>query len=174
MKKLFLTLVALGTLAAFSAHAEVNKPVWDCALTFTAKGGGVQVIVGKFQLSGPGNIRCVDVAGNTQVLPVRVIMGGSWLAPSVGAGYLHLAGVASGIGVAHGPQALLGRYVVAGAQVGIIVGAGANFSVHGGNEAVTLNLGVNVTRGLGAQVGITGVRILAANGMGEMAPSELE
>lgn len=162
MKKWLVAILTLGTLAAFSAHADVQKPVWDCALTFTAKGGGVQVILGKFQLSGPGNVRCVDVAGNTEVMPVRVIMGGSLVAANVALGYFHLAGVASGIGVASGPQALLGNYVVVGAQAGFIVGAGANFSIHGGSEAVTLNLGVNVLSGLGAQVGITGVRIVAA------------
>lgn len=162
MKKWLLAILAMGTMASFSAHADVQKPIWDCALTFTAKGGGAQLIIGKFQLSGPGNIRCVDVAGNTEVLPVRVLMGGALVAANVAVGYFHLAGVASGIGVASGPQALLGNYVIVGAQAGLIVGAGANFSIHGGSEAVTLNLGVNVLSGLGAQVGITGVRIVAA------------
>lgn len=170
MKKWLLAIAAITSLSAFSAHAmdDVKKPVWDCALTFTAKGGGVQIIVGKFQLSGPGNVRCVDVAGNTEVLPVRIIMGGSLIAANVALGYFQLAGVASGIGVASGPQALLGDYVTVGAQAGLIVGAGANFSIHGGSEAVTLNLGVNVSRGIGAQVGISGVRIVAADSIDEM------
>jgi hypothetical protein len=162
MKKWLLAILAMGTMASFSANADVQKPVWDCALTFTAKGGGAQLIIGKFEMTGPGNIRCVDVAGNTEVLPVRVLMGGALVAANVAVGYFHLAGVASGIGVASGPQALLGNYVIVGAQAGLIVGAGANFSIHGGAEAVTLNLGVNVLSGLGAQVGVTGVRIVAA------------
>lgn len=162
MKKLIVALFTFGILAAASAHADVQQPVWQCALTFTASGGGVQIIVGEFRMSGPGKISCVDVAGNTQVMPVTVIMGGSVVAANAGIGYFKLAGAASGIGVASGPQDLLGGYVNAGAEVGVIVGGGANLSLHGGHSAVTLNLGLNVLAGLGLQVGITGVEIASA------------
>lgn len=153
------TLVAImGIVAALfvtnAAKADVQEPVWSCAMTFEAKGGGAIVLVGYYEMNGTGRISCVDVAGNEEIIPIRVQLGGLPIQPNVGVGYFHIAGVASGIGVATDPRALLGHYVTLSAQAGVIVGAGGNIAVRGGRDALTLNLGVEVLHGFGAQLGV--------------------
>jgi hypothetical protein len=163
MKTVLASLFTIATLFATSAaHADqVTAPLYQCALTFEAAGGGVQIIAGYFKLSGEGNIRCLDIAGNTEELPVKVTFKTKPLALNLAIGTFEMAGLASGIGVANGPEALLGKYIVADAQAAVAVGVGANLSVHGGNEALTMNVGVNVTRGLGLQLGVTQMKIEA-------------
>ena len=85
MKKMIASVfavVALGfmTSAAQAAPAEIRRPLWDCALTFRAQGAGLQIIVGSYELQGPGEISCLDVEGNREVLPVTVTLGGEHLA----------------------------------------------------------------------------------------------
>lgn len=134
---------------------EVQEPIWSCALTFEAKGGGAIVVVGYYEMNGAGRISCVDVAGNEQYIPVHVKLGGLPIQPNVGIGYFHIAGVATGIGVATDPTALLGNYVTASAQAGLIVGAGGNIAIRGGRDAMTLNVGIDVLHGFGAQLGVS-------------------
>lgn len=167
MKKSVIAVLAALSLTSVVAQAakneeRVEKPLWECALSFKAEGGGLQVIIGSFKLSGPGTISCVDVAGNTQQMKVKVTMGGSPIAANVAVGHFKVAGVATGIGLATNPEALLGKYYTAGGQVALLAGAGANFAVHGGAEAVTLNVGVSLARGAGLQLGVNKMRITAA------------
>ncbi len=165
MKATILTILAAASLITSQAFAgnRVEKPVWQCALSFQAKGGGLQVIVGKFELSGPGKVSCVDVAGNTQKMDVKVTLGGSPVALNVGFGKFEIAGVATGIGVSTTPEALMGKYYVANAQAALLAGAGASFSVHaadrGEDEALTLNVGVSMAKGTGLQLGVTKMKI---------------
>lgn len=165
MKKMIMGLVMLSSFVGFSAMAsgQIEKPLWQCGLTFKAQGGGVQFIVGSFKMRGPGTIRCVDIAGNTQVMDVKVTLGGRPLAANVALGKFRIAGLATGLGVATGPEALLGRYYTVGAQGAVLVGAGANMAFHGGAEAVTLNLGVALEKGLGVQVGLNRMMIEPLN-----------
>ncbi len=168
MKKTFFGLMMLVvsfgmTAAASSDSNELKQPFYQCALTFKAQGGGLQLIIGSFKLKGHGKIRCVDIAGNTEVIDVKVTVGGSPVSPNLAIGKFHIAGAATGIGVATGPEALLGTYYTAGGRAAFIVGAGTNLSVHGGGEALTLNLGVSLERGLGLQVGFNRIKIEALN-----------
>jgi hypothetical protein len=164
MKKVLVTMMAALTMVGFVAQADDNKleaPLWECALTFSAQGGGLQIILGKFELSGPGKVSCVDIAGNTQVMKVKVTLGGDTLAPNVAFGRFKVAGVATGIGLASNPEALLGKYYTASAHGALLAGAGANFAVHGRNEAVTMNVGISLAKGAGLQLGINKMRIKA-------------
>jgi hypothetical protein len=163
MKQVLVSIFTIATLFASSAARadQVTAPLFQCALTFEAEGGGVQIIAGFFKLSGEGKIRCLDIAGNIEEIPVKVTLKTKPLALNVGIGAFEMAGIATGVGVATGPEALLGKYIVADAQAAIGVGVGANLSVRGGSEALTMNLGVNVTKGLGLQVGVTQMKIEA-------------
>ncbi|MCB0350119.1 MAG: hypothetical protein KDD38_02980 [Bdellovibrionales bacterium] len=164
MKNLTIALLSVITLMGVTAKAEnrIEKPLWDCALTFEAEGRGLQVIIGKFKMTGEGTVSCIDIAGNTQQMKVKVTMGGKPIALNVALGHLKLAGVATGIGLAAGPEALLGKYYVANVEASLLRGAGAHFAVRGGQEAVTLNLGLSLARGAGFQAGITKMKIEAA------------
>ena len=159
---LLMAVISTGIKAEASEINELKQPLFECALTFKAQGGGIQFIVGSFKLKGRGKIHCVDIAGNKQEMNVKVTMGGSPVAPNIAIGTFKVAGVASGIGVATGPEALLGTYYTAGGRAAFIIGAGTNLAVHGGAEALTLNLGVSLEKGVGLQVGLNRMRIEAA------------
>lgn len=156
--KLALAAVALS---AGVAHADVKAPVFECALTFKAKGAGIQVIVGSFELTGRGRINCVDAAGNTESLPVNVRLGTRKVAPVIGVGVLKVAGAATGVGFANGPEDLLGTYVAAGARGAFVLGAGAQIALHGTDNAATLSGTLQAVGGLGFQVGVDFVEVSA-------------
>lgn len=161
MKKIVLALVASLSLGTQAFAGTISQPLWDCALTFHSVGGGIQFLVGEFRMSGKGTVRCVDIAGNVENLKVQVTLGGPLLAANVAVGIFAMQGIATGIGVATGPQALLGTYYTLGSQAADLIGTGTNISLHGGAEAVNMNLGAQLVEGLGFQVGINRVRIRA-------------
>lgn len=161
MKKTILGFAMLVSMFSFSAQANdrIEAPIYTCALSFEAKGGGLQIVVGSFKLKGEGAIHCVDVEGNTEEIPVKVTMGGPLVAPNIGFGVFNVRGLATGIGLSTGPEALLGKYYMVGGRVAWIVGAGANLAVHGGAEALTLNLALSLESGAGLQVGVNRLKI---------------
>jgi hypothetical protein len=163
MKKSLIVLAAALTLMGLNANARVEQPLWTCALNFEANGGGLQLLLGSFKLTGPGQIRCIDIAGNQQDLDVKVTMGSNVLAPNFAIGSFDMMGMASGIGVARGPEALLGTYYTAGANGSAVIGVGANLALKGGREAVTINVAVNVLKGFGLQAGLNRLTIEKAN-----------
>ncbi len=152
--------IALAGSSAF-AGPKLEQPLWTCALTFSAAGGGFQVLIGHYKMSGPGEINCVDIAGNTEKLPVTVSFGTSPVAANLALAQFQMVGLATGIGVATGPQALLGKYYTVSAQGAFAVGASANLAVRGGAEVATLNVGLGLIAGAGAQLGFTKMRIEA-------------
>jgi hypothetical protein len=161
MKNLLMAILVVGF--AGVVKADVQQPLWDCALSFDVKGGGLQVFVGKYQLQGKGQLSCVDVAGNTQIIPLKVTIG-SEVAAQVAFGRARMMGVATGIGVSTNPEALLGTYVTAGASAALGVGAGASLSLHGSqNAALTINANVSLLEGVGMAVGVSKVKLERAN-----------
>jgi hypothetical protein len=140
-----------------------HDPLWTCNMTFKAKGGGFQIIVGKFELNGPGVIRCVDIQGHRENLNVNVRLGASPVALNVAMGGMKIYGTATGIGLARGPRGLLGKYALADAQASFFLGAGGSVALHGGREAVTVNVGVDLIEGVGFQAGLNKLTITAAD-----------
>jgi hypothetical protein len=162
MKNLSLVLSAFALVLGSSfAQAEVTAPLWTCNLGFQAEGSGIRFIIGNFELSGPGQISCVDVAGNTEVIPVFVRMGAK-PSLSVAIGHLKVVGLATGIGLAASPEELLGGYLVAGVRGALGVGAGAHLALHAADKALTFNATVQAVAGLGASIGMDYVEILDA------------
>lgn len=149
--------VLLGTQWAQArtwSEERVEAPVWDCALSFNVQGGGMKLIVGKFQLEGQGLISCMDVLGNTQDIPVYVTLGGAPVSLGFGIGKIQMAGIASGIGLAGQPEDLLGEYMVAGVRGSLLVGGGADVALHATHRAFTLNTSIQIVSGLGVNAGI--------------------
>lgn len=162
MKKLNLLIAAAALLfSAQFAQAEVEAPLYTCSLSFDVQGGGLRVFVGHFKLKGPGQIDCVDIAGNTESIPVTVTIGASPIAFSVGIGQMRVLGMASGIGLAEDPSTLLGNYVVGGIRGSLLVGAGADLSLHAAHGALTMNASVQAVSGAGVNVGFDRLTISA-------------
>jgi hypothetical protein len=136
------------------AQADVKAPLWNCAVSFNVEGGGLKVIVGSFALEGQGKISCMDVAGNTEEIPVYVTVGGRPLSLGIGAGHLQLVGLATGIGLAGQPSDLLGTYVVAGVRGAIFLGGGADVALHATHRSITVNASIQAVSGLGLNAGI--------------------
>jgi hypothetical protein len=155
---LVLTAILGGAVSAQASELSTAYP-YQCAITFTAKGGGLQVVVGEFKLTGTGNIRCADASGATQVIPVNVTLGGKSLAARVAAGYMEVAGTATGVGYLTGPAALMGTYALVGAQAAVAVGGGAQFTAHSSTSNVSLGLNLQAARGLGFNVGYANLTV---------------
>lgn len=155
MKKISMLMAAMALVfSAQASQAEVQAPVWSCALNFDVQGGGLKVLVGKFMLEGQGQISCIDALGNTEEIPVYVTMGGAPVSVGLGVGQLRLIGLASGIGLAGEPTDLLGTYMVAGVRGAFYVGAGADVALHAVHRAFTLNTSVQAVSGFGANIGL--------------------
>lgn len=165
MKTLAVLTLAFGLAAGFSANAEPKNPEsWSCQLQFEAKGRGLQVIVGKFKMTGPGTLSCENAAGETKEIPVKVTMGGKFFQPQVAAGWLSLKGVSKPIGISDAPESLFGTYYLANAQAAVIggVGASAGFDVER-NDNLSFGVSVQVTKGFGVAVGVERFELEAAN-----------
>ena len=145
--------LALVITASQASFAEIQEPLWKCAMTFDIQGGGLKVLVGKFDLQGPGHVSCVDVLGNREEIPVYVTLGGAPLTLSAGVGQLEVFGMATGIGIAGTPSDLLGHYIVGGVRGSLFIGAGADMALHATHRSFTLNVSVQAVRGWGANIG---------------------
>lgn len=155
MKKISV-IIALLSFMGFTqiAQAQVTAPVWNCTLNFDVQGGGLKFIVGHFKLQGYGQINCMDIQGNMDMIPVHVTLGGTPVSLSAGIGTLRLSGIAAGIGVAGQPDDLLGSYIIAGIRGSIFAGAGADLALHAQYGSVTFNASVQALSGLGFNMGV--------------------
>jgi hypothetical protein len=154
MKNLNVLFAALALVfSAQTAQAQVEAPVWNCSLTFDVAGGGLRLLVGQFKLEGPGEIVCADIAGNVENLPVYVTIGAAPVSFSFGIGYMQVAGLATGVGIAGQPTDLLGTYVVGSVRGALVVGAGADMALHASERSLTLNAAVQVVAGAGLNIG---------------------
>ncbi len=132
-----------------------------CGMSFEAKGGGLQILVGEFKLVGEGVIKCREFNGSESVMPVDIQIGGrSPVALKIAAGYLEVYGLATGIGFAKSPEGLAGRYLTVDADAAVGLGAGVAVSLHlKRDDAATINLNLQVARGLGLDVGFNSLTI---------------
>jgi Protein of unknown function (DUF992) len=160
LKALFLLpLLLLGT-PAHAEESEAARPLFECALDFQMKGGGVQVLVGYFKMKGPGELRCSDVNGHESHYPVDVEMGGTPIALRVAAGYFELRGLASGIGVTRSPHDIFGSYAALDANAAVLAGAGAKIAFHDTRKAINLDVALAVEGGIGVDLAIDQLNII--------------
>jgi hypothetical protein len=173
MKNLFLSALAILALGvssqAFAGNDQDQQPVqseaqplFTCGLTFHAHGGGLQILIGFFELKGTGTLSCVDVKGNTQEIPVAVRLGGKPLAAQIAiVPFMAIQGAATGIGLSTAPSTLIGHYAIADASAAILIGGTGDVAVRAADSALTFNLGLALTEGLGIQAGLTTLDIEA-------------
>jgi hypothetical protein len=130
-------------------------------LNFYAKGGGIQIGLGYFEMVGAGTLNCSDTQGNEKQINVLVQMGGRPLAAKIAIGRLNVWGVASGIGIVGSPEQLLTDYTIAGVQAAVGIGAGVQFAAHASQDSITLNGTLQATSGLGVFAGIDRLSLMS-------------
>ncbi len=153
---LALSAAALAVFSAASTPAQadegkVSSILYTCNLSFKADGKSIYLGVGYTDVEGTGTISCYDLlTGATQRLPVKVKARG----PGAGLGVtgLTLSGAATGVGVSTGPDALLGRYLMARGNAAVGVGAGAGAGLRLSKGSVTVDVSIDAQSGLGAGV----------------------
>ncbi|MFZ9595975.1 MAG: hypothetical protein ACO3A2_07855 [Bdellovibrionia bacterium] len=164
-------LPALGLLAALGATTPALAHTYTCGLAYDVKGGGLQVGLGYFKLSGTGMVTCKDVHGNESQRAVNVTIGGHPVSARVGAGYLHVYGLSSSFGFNGSLEDLYGHYVTTDVQAAVILGAGVSSNFQNPMNGVRLSLGVSGSLGFGFE---TGLSILTLEPAGDQtsAPSQ--
>lgn len=158
MKIKLFTAMIFGFLLGTQAMAEPgndNPEGWSCKMEFTAKGKGLQVIVGKFKLKGTGLVSCESDSGELRELPVRITIGGKPVQAQVAAGWLTVHGYAKPFGISGSPESLFGDYAVAKAQVAIIGGVGTIAGVDiDKNDNLAFNIQIETVKGFGFSLGM--------------------
>jgi hypothetical protein len=156
-RTLILAVVLMMSLPAFSMDH------WNCNLTWQAKGGGIQLIIGMFKLKGRGTAVCSNAAGEVRELPFKVTMGGQPFSPSVSIGVMKVNAAATVFGVEGQPESLFGKYATLGGQLALIGGAGAGVATEFLDDRDhKLSVNLELARGLGASVGIRVLKLEAA------------
>lgn len=163
MKKVMAIVAILVTLST-SAHAsESVVPAWVCHLNFEGKAQGFQVILGKAKAYATGVLTCVS-AFAVEEIPVNITLGSKFVSPRVAIGKLAFSGQSLQIGLlTNDPKDLLGSYAVVQGQAAIGIGAGVMTAIHTSLPAITINVALQFTKGLGVNAGLTHMKIEAAN-----------
>ncbi len=158
--KTLLTVAALTL--AIGATAEANEK-WNCNMQFNAKGGGIQLIVGHFEMDGAGVLNCTSSANEQKSIPVQVKMGGNFFQPKIAFGFMKTKGTAQIIGLEAAPETIFGKYHVLNAEAAVLAGVGANVGLELKNDHdLKFQLGLQVVKGLGLAVGVETITISAA------------
>ncbi len=143
-----------------TAMAGETSPLWTCNIAFTGEAEGFQVILGKFEVNGQGEINCVSPTGDTYDAPVTIEMGSAPLAARVAIGKFDVVGQSLNISLFTGsPENLLGTYIVGHAQGSVIAGIGAITGVHSHLPELGVTINLQVLKGFGVNVGLSRMKI---------------
>jgi hypothetical protein len=128
---------------------ELDVPQYTCDLRANVRGFGLSIGIGGQAIAGHGMITCTTTDGRYETsLPIRL----RFLSAGVGWDFSIIQGMdvaASGIAVAQGPEALIGKYSVGVTTGATLIRRGIDF-----NAAIKAQRG----DGLGFEVGLTGKR----------------
>jgi hypothetical protein len=161
-----LILAALVALTPFTqsntAQAMVEEPIWNCALSFDARGYDIKAIfVGRTKIQGHGVLRCTDIAGNEEDYDVFVKIRSPLLSPRLSLmPRVRINAVSTGIGLATQPSDLFDIYHVVDARAAVGGGVGAAIALQGNRNSVTINLSAEFSRGIGLAVGMSQLEII--------------
>ena len=126
----------------------------SCKIYYKMKGGGFQLLLGYFKLTGLGEVSCVDMHGTKMIRDVKVTLGGSPFAPACRVGWMHMKGISGSFGISGGSiDSVYGHYLSTGVHAAVGLGAGSNLSFQNPINRVSVNLGGEVSVGLGFTVG---------------------
>lgn len=147
---------------AIGSTAEANEK-WNCNMQFEAKGGGIQLVIGHYEMQGTGTLNCTSSENEQRAIPVQVKMGGKFFQPKIAFGYMKTKGTAQILGLDAAPETVLGKYHVLNAEAAVLAGLGANVGLELKNDHdFKLQLGLQVVKGLGLAVGVETIQISAA------------
>ncbi len=153
MKK-FLSALGLVTSLGFAGSSHASTAL-TCGFTFDVHGGGVQVGVGYYKLTGTGTFDCFDVHGNKSSRAAIVTMGGHPLAARVAAGYFHMKGASPSFGFNGSIDDLYGHYLVTEAHGAVVLGGGATLALQNPANGLRVSLGLTGSLGIGVDVGLS-------------------
>ncbi|MGE0763123.1 MAG: hypothetical protein AB7N80_07595 [Bdellovibrionales bacterium] len=161
MKKLILATVAL---IGFTTHADVAGPLWGCKVSGVISGKSVSLGLSVTDIQGDGVISCESINGVKEELPVTIKVTGIGVGFGV-TDYKEIEVATATIGLADGPEALVGSYSVGPAagitliQAGLDVSAAIKVSKEGG-LGFELGFMGKKAQGLEAKLQLQGVSIL--------------
>lgn len=151
-----------GTSKARAAEGKVKTSIlFNCTLSFNAKGRSTYLVLGATHLKGEGKLACYDyLRGVTETIPLEVSVQG----PGVGLGItgFNISGGAAGIGLNGSPDALLGRYAMIRANVAVGVGVAAGPTLRLAKDSINLGVQIEGTSGLGAGIDALSVELKRA------------
>ena len=150
----------LQGLSAFAAEEVTTNYLFNCNLSFSAKGKSVYLGLGYTETDGTGTLSCFDfVTGVTEHIPLKVSVRGVGVGLGV-TGYT-ISGGAINLGINKEPESLLGTYLKTSANAALGFGAEAGSTLRFTLGKGSINIGVEVSgrSGLGAGVDISRVRI---------------
>lgn len=162
MKNMKTLLTVAAMTLAIGATAEANEK-WNCNMQFNAKGGGIQLIIGHYEMNGTGTINCTSSANEQKSIPVQVKMGGKFFQPKIAFGHMKTKGTAQVFGLEAAPETLFGKYHVLNAEAAVLAGVGASIGLELKNDHdLKFALALEVVKGLGLAVGVETITISAA------------
>lgn len=165
MKKVLVSIaIVLGAMTA-QAHGHA-APEWNCALGFKGEATGFKILLGTYEFNGKGTLSCISALGQTVSYPVNVTMDARPLSLQIAVGHMELVGEALEIALFDcNPADILGTYYVAQGQAAIGLGAGAVAATRVDLPEVAFQLSVELTKGLGFNLGLNRMKIEAAQGL---------
>jgi len=162
MRKFLVAVMLMMPIAATVQASEAIVPAWACHLSFKGHAKGIQIILGKAHVNALGTLTCVSPFSEVKEIPVEINFGTHILLPRVTIGSFAFAGESLQISLFnYDPIDLLGTYAIAQAQATVGIGAGAWTAIHTSIPSLTLKVSVQLTHGLGLNVGLTDMTIKA-------------
>lgn len=153
MKKLVLS-VLFAMALPFAANASDKS--WKCELKFKGEVGGVRILIGASKFDAKGTLSCANKAGDTETIKIGLKGKSRLIAPGIQLGAYKMVGETKAIRLANGkPSDLLGDYTTLSAGVAVPVGLNAFIAQHQNYENVKLVFSINLTAGVGVNVGIS-------------------
>lgn len=136
--------------------ASASDQDWKCALKFKGEIGGVRILIGASKLEAKGTLNCVNGAGTKQSLAIGLKGKSRLIAPGIQLGAYKLTGETKAIKLSNGkPTDLLGDYTAISAGVAVPVGLNTFLAHHQDDERLRLVFSINLTAGVGVNVGIS-------------------
>jgi len=152
MKKIMAVILLI---VAFSASNAFARPsFWTCKLDFHAQAEGLQFFVGNFRMEGEGSLKCINVFGEVEVLPISIEMNSRPISLRFAFGKFEIHGTSLNVTLARDNlDDLMGEYRTVSVQGSREYGVGAFAATKVGDNGISFNVTVQTLTGTGLNVG---------------------